>query len=629
MHTLRLSVDLIQTMPRLLICPLIALLVWMAGCATPTANPPGQAPMRATPAASESPAPQADGLSPSLFFQIMAAEVAAQRGEAGKAFATLIEAARDTAEPKLARRAAQLAIEHNALAQALEAAELWHRLEPASSEAAHTLGALLIARAQYDEAYAVYAPWVLKDPKTHLHAVLGVLYQAPDPQAVFALLDRLTQRALNELPMADASKAQLHYFILAVPASRLGLKRAQQELLAAYTLQPDNELYATSAARQLASASRATGPAATAAREQARALLADFLKRNPAAQVARMQYAQLLAADEQLDAAVEQLNIVLERDPKHLNVLYDLSLLSIRKPPHTASRHYLERYLRVLATQPEAPNHQELAHRAYLLLARLAQDEGHHKEALQWILQIKAADANEAQRRLSFDAAIEHARILGDLGRIDEGLALLKALRADNNSDKARIALTQAALLTRADQDQQAYAVLSEALTHMPDDPDLLYDAAMAAERIDALEAVEKHLKHLITLKPDHAHAYNALGYTWADRNMRLQEADQLLKRALALAPDDPAIIDSAGWLQYRLGHLGEARALLARAFDIRPDADIGAHLGEVLWQLDQREQALNVWRSAQSLGPDNPTLMNTLKRLGVELTPQAAVPGH
>jgi len=171
--------------------------------------------------------------------------------------------------------------------------------------------------------------------------------------------------------------------------------------------------------------------------------------------------------------------------------------------------------------------------------------------------------------------------------------------------------------------------VLSDALTHTPDDPDLLYDAAMAAERIDALEAVEKHLKHLITLKPDHAHAYNALGYTWADRNMRLQEADQLLARALALAPDDPAIIDSAGWLQYRLGHLDKARVLLQQAFDSRPDADIGAHLGEVLWQLGQREQALSVWRSAQTLGPDSPTLMNTLKRFGVELTPKAAERGH
>ncbi|MBP6375688.1 MAG: tetratricopeptide repeat protein, partial [Giesbergeria sp.] len=166
----------------------------------------------------------------------------------------------------------------------------------------------------------------------------------------------------------------------------------------------------------------------------------------------------------------------------------------------------------------------------------------------------------------------------------------------------------------------QALALQAQAVAQFPNDNDLLYDQAMLADRAGQQQTMERLLRQLIARQPDYHHAYNALGYSLAERGVRLQEAKELIEKALTYAPDDPFITDSLGWVEFRLGNHAQALLLLERAFEKRQDADIAAHLGEVLWKLGQHERAKALWKDAQQQHPDNETLRETLKRLGVAL---------
>jgi Flp pilus assembly protein TadD len=180
--------------------------------------------------------------------------------------------------------------------------------------------------------------------------------------------------------------------------------------------------------------------------------------------------------------------------------------------------------------------------------------------------------------------------------------------------------MADAQVLREARRFEESYQVLAAALARSPDDTALLYDAAMAAERLDRVDEMERLLRRMMTLKPDDPHAYNALGYTFADRNQRLPEAYELLGRALKLAPEDAHVIDSMGWVYFRMGNFARARELLERAFALRPEAEIGAHLGEVLWAMGEHDAARRVWRQVRADEPDNETLSATLARLQVRL---------
>jgi Flp pilus assembly protein TadD len=175
---------------------------------------------------------------------------------------------------------------------------------------------------------------------------------------------------------------------------------------------------------------------------------------------------------------------------------------------------------------------------------------------------------------------------------------------------------TEAQLLRDAGDNASAYAVLTQALVEYPDDPDLLYDAAMVAEKLDRLDIAEARLVRLIELRPSNAQALNALGYTLVDRTTRIADGLALIERALVLAPDDPFILDSMGWAQFRLGKFDDAEKYLRRALDERPDPEIAAHLGEVLWVKGERIRAQEVWQSQLKAAPENPVLRETMRRL-------------
>jgi Flp pilus assembly protein TadD len=179
--------------------------------------------------------------------------------------------------------------------------------------------------------------------------------------------------------------------------------------------------------------------------------------------------------------------------------------------------------------------------------------------------------------------------------------------------------LAQAQLLREANESKAAFSLLEEELKNRPDNIELLYDYAMLAERLDRVDLMEASLRRVIAARPDHAHAFNALGYSLADRNIRLPEARELIETALKLAPKDFFIVDSMGWVLYRMGMHGEAAKYLREAYAGRPDAEIAAHLGVVLWVMGDRESARKIWREAVEKFPTNETLTNTLKRFSIQ----------
>jgi tetratricopeptide (TPR) repeat protein len=242
--------------------------------------------------------------------------------------------------------------------------------------------------------------------------------------------------------------------------------------------------------------------------------------------------------------------------------------------------------------------------------AQIAEKRGDFPQAESWLARIdNASDLLGAQSR--------RASLLARQGKLDEALALIRAIPAKDQDDERLKLQAEAQLLRDAGQYQKAYEAQSRAAALAPQDNDLAYDRAMLAEKAGRTDEMESLLREIIARKPDYHHALNALGFSMADRGVRLQEAKALINKALEYAPEDPFITDSLGWVEFRLGNTQEALRLLETAFQKQPNAEVAAHLGEVLWTLGERERALAVWREGLRLDKDDTALQSTLKRLG------------
>jgi tetratricopeptide (TPR) repeat protein len=535
-------------------------------------------------------------LTSQLLFQILASEIAAQLATLGSAATTYLAIARQTRDPRLAQRATELAVAARMPDAALSGSELWHELAPGSSRAAQTHETLLLSTGELDKAEPL-----LRERLTQARAeerlpaayqqLQRILVRASDPVGGLAMLERLAE------PDSKVPSARLALAALARAAG--DVERAASEAKAALQLAPDDENMAVSAA-QFVSESKG-GP------EEAIALLQRFLKRQPQAIDARFTLGRMLAGAGREDAAREQFERALAQDPDSPAILFSLAQLAWQTKQPKVAEKYLHRYLSLPDDVQRDDNP------AWLFLGQIAEDQGRPADAIEHYSKVRRGEQ-------AVPALIRRAMLLNEQGKLDEARKLLQDTPALNNRDRVQLISAEAALLREAGRSQQALDLLAEALQRLPENPDLLYDYAMVAERVDRLDIMETSLRKLMVLRPDHAHAYNALGYTFADRNMRLDEAEELIARALELRPGDPHIIDSMGWLLYRRGDLPGAIELLRKAWALSPETDIAAHLGEVLWKAGQTEEARELWRAAQKREPDNATLRETLARLNVSL---------
>jgi tetratricopeptide (TPR) repeat protein len=312
----------------------------------------------------------------------------------------------------------------------------------------------------------------------------------------------------------------------------------------------------------------------------------------------------LLIGDGRNDAARAQFEELLRHDQQGPDPLFALGVLALQSDLRAEARSYFERYLQAIedgADREPDP--------AYLNMARIAEDEQKYGEASDWLHRVRSPEQ-------LLTARIREAFLLAKTNRVDDALKLLGEAPAVSPDDRVQVVLAQGQILRDAHRFQESFDLLATALQASPDEANLLYETAMSAERLDRIDVMETHLRHLVQLRPDYAHAYNALGYTLADRNIRLKEAYELIDKALQLAPDDGFILDSMGWVQYRMGNLSAARDYLKRAYKLKPEADVAAHLGEVLWTQGERDAARNLWREASRRESDNETLKETLQRL-------------
>lgn len=541
-----------------------------------------------------------------LLFQLMAAEVAVQRGELGPAYATFLSLAKQTKDPRLAQRATEVALAGRAMQQALESATLWRELAPKSGDATQTLAALLVANNRFTDATPLMREQIESDPQPAeaLLRIQRMLARAPDRAAAFGLLEELAK------PYRDDPKsgADVHLALASGAFAAGQPQRAADEALAALKLRPDYERAALLAAQFL---SRPDGKDSAPGRARALELLTSFLADHPNAQDARLTYARLLVADGKYGEARGQFETVLSADPDNPDVLYALGVLALEAPPpRLDARRYFERYLEALEDAPQSGRDPDAA---YFNLARIAEDEKKYDEALAWLARVGGAE-NE------INARTRQAIVLGRMQRVDEALRVLSETKPNNDAARVQLAIAEGQVLREARRYDESLQLLTTALTSHPEDTGLLYDTAMAAEKLDRVDVMETHLRKLIKLKPDDAQAYNALGYSLADRSLRLREARGLVETALKLSPNDAYILDSMGWVCYRLGDLACARENLQRAYKLRPEAELAAHLGEVLWASGDRDGARRIWRAAVKLEADNETLRATLARLKVNL---------
>ncbi len=619
--------------PALLLASVTFAALGLAACAsappspaTAVVAPPAEPAPGSAAAQAPAPPPQpADPLpdvylSSDLLFHIMVGELAVQRGDFDRAHMEFMEVARATRDPRMARRAAEVAINARALGRALDASRLWHELAPHDADADQSYASLLVANGRFDAARPMLERQLASapNPLENLDRLQRVLVHAPEPARGFALLEAIA-RPYCDAP-ATAFDAQL---IVARGAHAAGNHAAAvAHARSALALRPDSELAVISVAQLLVEGGTVSPEAAgaggggsagagapsdpSAAHAEATRMLAAFVAAHPDAAEVRQVYARLLVGDGRLDEGRQQFETLLQRTPQNPDPLFALGVLALESEHYADARGYFERYLSAVGPAPDRD-----LDLVYENMARVAEGERRFPEALDWLGRVRGADQIETARE-------RQAFVLGRMNRVDEGLKLLEQLPAGTADERTQRVLAQGQLLRDAHRFQESYELLDKALQASPDDTGLLYESAMSAERLDRIDVMEARLRHLLQLHPDYAHAYNALGYSLADRNIRLQEAYQLIGRALALAPDDGFIVDSMGWVQYRLGNLAAARESLTRAFRLKADPDVAAHLGEVLWASGERSAARELLLDAQKRDGDSDTLRDTLQRLKI-----------
>lgn len=535
-------------------------------------------------------------LTSQLLFQLLASEIAAQRGQVGSAAATYRSMARETRDPRLARRATELALSQRAIDSALPAAELWYELDPASNIAAQTVETLQLSAGRLDKAEPLLVERLARaraddELESFYTGLERTLSRVTDKAAAYALLQRLARDDLAE-PAAQVA--------LAATAARADrVAEARGHAAEAVRLAPDDQETVIAAARVV--------QGGEGGRDAALAMLSGFLEGQPDAIEARFAYARLLADAGRKTEASAQFEAALQREPESPAILFSLAQLAYQTDQKPLARRYLERYVDLPDTVQRDDNP------AFLFLGQIAEEAKDFEDAIAFYSEV-------GEGRQYLDARIREAILTARLGDVDAGRRMLRQTNVGSARERGRLTSAEAEILREAGENRQAFALLDEALGRDPDNGDLLYDHAMAAERLDKLDVLEKSLRRVMEIEPQSAHAYNALGYTLADRNLRLPEARKLIEKALELAPDDPHIIDSLGWVMYRQGDLVGAERELRRAYAMAREAEIATHLGEVLWRVGKKDEARRLWASAQSEDPDNETLRETLARLNVEL---------
>jgi tetratricopeptide (TPR) repeat protein len=548
------------------------------------------------PANADKPGP-AEDISAELMYRLLVGDIALQRGDPALAARAYFEAAKDARDARLARRATEIALGARQRSLALESAKLWAELDPAAERPKQMIAGLAGGAAGSGDPRA--------DLKADLERALAeaaatgprlgeaflqlnrALAAEPDKAATLKLVQSLAH------PYPNIPEAQ---FAVALAAYNAGLKDfdtatvALQAIDRALLQKPGWEQAMLLKVEILGKQSA----------DRAADYLMEILRAEPDSKMANSALAQVRIQQKKYAEAAAILQRLWEQDRDNHEYQFGMAMLAMQMKDWAKAERLFEELQRVEYGDDGVVE---------TYLAQIAEETGRFDVALE---RFRAVPEGER----GWIAQLRVAAMLGKLGRVDEARRYLADLPAVTREQRVQVQQADAQLLRDAGKYADAYAVLASALGQFPDDPDLLYDIAMVAEKLDKIDVVEAKLTRLIELKPANAHALNALGYTLVDRTPRVAEGLALIERALALSPDDPFILDSVGWAHFRMGRLDDAEKHLRQAMEQRPDPEIAAHLGEVLWAKGERTQARDIWQSQLKSAPDNAVLLETVRRL-------------
>ncbi len=519
-----------------------------------------------------------------ILFDFLLGETALQRGNLEVAVDRYLKLTQSTRDPRIAKRASEVALHARHPFAAERAATMWIELEPESSDARQTLAALLVSLGKLDKARPHLEMLLAAENDTTGHAFLQLnqmLSRNPDKAATLRLIQQLAQ-PYGDLPEAHFAISQAAWF-----SAQYNL--ALTEMQKALSLRPDWEIAAVQKGRILQRSSIA----------ETAEFYANYLKKYPLANEVRTLYTRILISQGSEDAARDQLTFLLEKNPDNAEIMLAVGLLSAKLLDYDVTEASFNRALELNYEDPNAVHFQ---------LAQIYEDANQTDKAMATYLLVTSGGRY-------LPAQIRYADLLALKGHVDKARLHLRSLPATNDQQAAHLILAEAQIVRRSGIHQEVFDILDNGLNKLPDYPELLYDRALAADKIGKFEILEQDLRKLIEIRPDNAHAYNALGYSLAERGDQLPEALKLIKRAVELSPDDPYIMDSLGWVYYRMGNLMAGLNYLNLAFAAKPDAEIAAHLGEVLWVKGAKEDAENIWQTALEKNPDNEVLLNTMKR--------------
>lgn len=525
-------------------------------------------------------------LTPKLLYGMLLAEIAGQRGLLGDSAEIYRDLATETRDPRIARRATEIGLHSRRFDAALDSARLWHETDPSSQAARQALIGLLATQGRYDELKPLVADLLTDEPlrlRQNLSHLNRLFARGGDRKAI--------QGVVAELTAPHLQFAEAHYARAIAAFEARDLTTARKEAQRTLELKPDWETAALLRAQL------------TEDRDEALTALGMFIAANPQARDARLAYARALAADKRYADARREFNTLLEQgaaDPaKQGDLVFAVAVLSLQLNDTQVAEKHLRRLVEI--------GHAE-SDKARYFLGQIAEEGKRWDEALKWFGEIGHGEHYLAAR-------LHAANVMAKQNRIEAARQHLRESDAANPRERAQLLIGEAQLLREAGRLADAHAALTAALERQPDQPELIYETALLAERLGRVDELERRLRHLLEIKPDHAHAMNALGYSLADRNIRLDEARSLIDHALEIAPNDPFILDSKGWILFRQGQPQAALDVLNQAFNIRPDPEIAAHLGEVLWALGRKEEARQTWDTALKEHPANEMLAETVKR--------------
>jgi len=558
--------------------------VVISGCASaPDSHP--TVPSKPTVAKSEPALPKVD-LTPEVLYDVLVGELAGRKGEFETSVRSLSRAARSTRDPRLAERATRAAIFSKRYAEALDSAKLWVEMRPDSIDGRESLATILLelnhpneARLQFEQMLELAGKQQTLD-RAYLR-IASVLARHENRSTSLEIMVPLSRKH------AGSAQAQFALAHLGLRAGDVSVASAAVDR--ALIIQPGWQEAALLKARILS---------ASKDQEKARQFYREYLKDYPKATKVRMNYARYLVDRQQWEAARSQFVLVLRQRPEDTDVLYALGLLSLQTDRLEEADKHFRRAIEI------NPSNDQVR----LYLGQTADRRKRYDEAEQWYSSISG-------KKFRLEAHIRLGVVMARRGELQKGLHILHSITPTSDEQRVQLALAEEQILREAKQYSAALKVLSKALKELPKHKDLLYARALVAEKLNDIELHERDLRLVLKLDPKNAHALNALGYTLADRTDRHQEALELITQALELRPDDPFILDSMGWVQYRLGNSDDAVKFLRQALEIRPDAEISAHLGEVLWMSGKQRQATRVWKQALQEHPDNEVLKNAIKK--------------